>query len=136
LLFAEFFEKNNVGDIHAAAGFEDAVGFGEDLGFIGCEVDDAVADDHVDGGRVYREVVDVAEAEFDVGESEVCGVRACLFDHRFGHVDADDGAGRSDFLGGEEAVEAGAGSEVEDGFSGFQGAERGGVAAAEAEVGF
>ena len=48
---------DDVGDGEAAAGLEDAEGFGEDAVLVGGEVDDAVGDDDVDGVVGQRDVL-------------------------------------------------------------------------------
>src|ERR1019366_3023525 len=49
-LGGDFAARHDVGNGEAAAGFENAEGFGEDAILVGREVDDAVGDDNVDRG--------------------------------------------------------------------------------------
>ena len=51
-------------------------------------------------------------------------MRARLGEHLGGHVDTDDGAGRGDGVRGDERVEAGARTDVDDPFAGFECADR------------
>ena len=62
-------------------------------------------------------MLDVALAELNVGESAFARVLARLGDHFFGHVDADHEAAVAHLLGGEEAIDAAAGAEIDDHFT-------------------
>src|SRR5690606_14921175 len=126
---------DDVGHLQASAGAQHAEGFGEDLVLVGAEVDDAVGDDDVDGRVRDGEMLDLAEAELDVGGPDLLGVAAGERDHLGGHVNAVDAAGLADHLRGEEAVDAAAGAEVEDDLAAFERGDGGGVAAAEGDIG-
>ena len=60
----------------------------------------------------------------DVGQFEQLGGGGGLGEHLGGHVDPDDVAGGSDVVGGDEAVEPGAGADVDDPFTGCDGPQR------------
>ncbi len=124
--------RDDVGDGEAAAGAEDAEGFGEDAVLVGGEVDDAVGDDDVDGVVREGDVLDLSLEELDVGEAGLELVLAGEGEHLVGHVEAVGKTGSPDAAGGEEDVDASAGAEVEDDLAGEEIGEGGGVAAAEA----
>jgi hypothetical protein len=58
-------------------------------------------------------VLEQAFAELDVGQLERLGGAAGLGQHRLGHVDPDHPAIGADGVGGDEAVEASAGPDVD-----------------------
>ena len=116
-------------------GLQHAERLAEDLGLVGDEVDDAVADDRVHGRVGDRQVLDLAEPELDVVEPALAAFRARALDHLGRHVDADDAAAWARRARGEEAVDAAAAAEVEHGLARLQREQRERVAAAEAEVG-
>ncbi len=81
------------------------------------------------------QVLDLAEAELDVGEAVFGSVAAGAIEHVGRHVDADDPARRTDPLRRQEAVEAGPRAEVDDHVAFLERGEGERIAAAEAEVG-
>ena len=62
-------DRDDVGDGEATPRGQDAEGLAEHRGLVGRQVDHAVRDDHVDAGVCDGQVLDLAEAELDVGES-------------------------------------------------------------------
>ena len=102
---------------------------------LGRQVEDAVRNDDVRDAVGYRQGLDLAQPELDVGPPTLERVGAGPFHHLGGHVHADDPALGPDALRGQEAVEAGARAEVEHGFARSQRRQRHGVAASKTEVG-
>mmetsp|Transcript_5415 Transcript_5415/g.13909 ORF Transcript_5415/g.13909 Transcript_5415/m.13909 type:complete len:308 (+) Transcript_5415:243-1166(+) len=140
-VFGKFVLPEDVGDGDAASGFEDPGHFPVDLGLVGAEVNDAVADDAVDDVVADGEVLDLAEAEaHDVRQvggllGEGLAVQAPgLLEHLRGHVDADDPALGTHGPGGEEAVDAGARAQVDDDVPLAELGHRQGISAAQTEV--
>ena len=76
-------------------------------------------------------MLDLALQELDVRETGLALVFACECEHLVGHVEAVSLAGWTDAFCGEEDIDASAGAEIEDGFSGMEVDERGRIAAAE-----
>src|SRR5690606_18076654 len=128
-------ECDDVRDREPAARLQHAERLREHRALVGTQVDHAVRQDDVDGTVRDRQVLDLAEPELDVAGADLARVRARLRHHLGRHVDADDAPGRPDLPGGEEAVDAAAGAEVEHGLARPQGRDRLRVAATEAEVG-
>jgi hypothetical protein len=80
-------------------------------------------------------VFDLAQAEVHVRESGLRRVRLGAVDHLRRHVHADDMAGRTNLLSGEEGVESGATPEVEDAFARSEASDRLRIAAAKTQIG-
>ena len=130
-------ERRDVDDIRncqAPARLEHAEGLAVNLRLVGHEVDHAIRDDHVGGIVGDRQMLDLTEAELDIGGPGPSGV-AGLFQHLVGHVDTDDAACHADLLRCEKAIEPGAAAEIDDDFAGPHCRDRLRVAAAEAEIG-
>lgn len=101
----------------------------EYLRFVRTEIDNAVANNARDGVVRDGQVFNFSETELHVGGIAFGGVLTGAKDHVGGHVDSDDLSLGADEVGGEEAVDSGAGSEVEDCFSFLDVAEADGVTA-------
>src|SRR5262249_48835045 len=127
--------QRDVADGDTAAGPEDAEHFAEDGELIGGEIDDAVADEAIDGCIGQRQPVDGGEVELDVRQPLFGRVAPRRVNHLRRHVHADGFAGRADLGRRQQYVDAAAATEVHDGFAGAQTGESGRVAAGEAEVG-
>src|SRR6266851_4426465 len=95
------------GDRHPPAGLEHAGDLGEHGPLVRAQVDDAVADDHVDGGGLGRQVLDVALVEAHVGEPGLGRERAGLAELLLCHVYADDLAAGLHGERGHECVHPG-----------------------------
>src|SRR5690606_5612779 len=95
--------------------------------------DDAVGDDHVDGGVVEGDVFDVSLDELDVGYSGFGGVAAGELEHLIGHVHPVDESGRAYSPCRQEDVDAASRTQVEDHLALFQVGDRGRVAAPQAD---
>jgi hypothetical protein len=84
---------DNVRDLDAIAELEYAVDFDNDGGFVRDEVDDAVADDDIDGGVLEQESFGETLAQVDVvGVEDACAL-TCSPEHGLGRIDGDDAAG-------------------------------------------
>ncbi len=83
-----------------------------------------------------RNLVDGGEVEVDVGVAAGFGIGAGTFDHGWRHIDADGAARRSNLLRCEKYVEAAAGAEIDNNFSGPEMRGSRGIAAGESHVGF
>ena len=90
---------DDVGDGEAAAGAENAGGFGDHLGLVAGEVDHAVGDDHVDGACWERDLFDVAAQPLHVLDSGFELVLAGQGEHLVCHVQTVGEAGLADALG-------------------------------------
>ena len=101
--------------------------------FVRGQVDDAIADDDIHGGRIHREMLDIALAELHVAEAVLLGQLPSAGHHVLGHVHADDPAVLPHLFGRQEDVDAGAGAQVQDGFAIFEVRQGGGVAAAHSQ---
>ena len=122
------FVDDDVGYLEAAAGLEHPPDPLHHHHFIRAEVDHGVADDHINGLIVYRQLLGEAPAAVDVIEAELSGAGSGLLQHGGGHVYSDDASAGADLAGGDESIEAGAAADVEDGLAGAQVAEGEGVA--------
>jgi hypothetical protein len=80
---------DDVGDLEAPAGAQDAVDLGEDRLLIRHEVDDIVRDHDVDRLVAQRQRLDQPLVELDVGEAQRIRAFARAVEHRGGHFDAD-----------------------------------------------
>jgi len=87
--FAGFFEAvlDEVEDDDAAAGLEDAMGFGEGAGGVQGVVEGLRKEGEIDGGRVDGDLFHVAEAVFDVLDAGAESLFAGNFEHVGGGVD-------------------------------------------------
>ncbi len=132
--FGDLGRRDDVRDGQAPARFQYPKRFAEHRAFVGAEVDDAVREDHVDDPVGDWQVLDLTQAEVDVGHPELHCVRSRFAHHVRRHVHADDLAARADLLGRQEAIEAPPGAEVEDGLTGLHGSDGLRVAATEAHV--
>jgi hypothetical protein len=81
-----------------------------------------------------RQVLDLAEAELDIGQPGPGGIVARLFQHLMGHVDPDHPSIGADLPGREKAIEPRAAAEVDDDLAGPQRCDRLRVAATEARL--
>src|SRR5271157_719102 len=122
---------DNVGNGQAAAGFENAEGFGQYAVLVGREVDDAIGNNDIDRVVGQGNVFDFAFEELGVVHAGLLFVLVGEGQHFVGHVEAVGFAAGRDAPRREQDVDAAAASEVEDCFAGFQFGQRGGVAAAE-----
>ena len=118
------------------SGLEDPQGFAEHPWFVRGEVDDAVGDDGVRPVVLARQVLDLAEPELEPGRKHLrlSGAVARPGEHLRGHVHAHHLARRAHGVGGEEAVDARAASEVDDVLAGQELREPHGGAAADAQI--
>ena len=104
---------HDIGDADAAARPKDPRDLAEDGWLVGRQVDDAVADDHVDALGRERDRLDLALEELDVVGAGLGGVAPGQAEHLVGHVQAKGAPGCADTLGREEDVDAAARSQVE-----------------------
>src|ERR1039457_6458224 len=111
--FGQVVFGEDVGDAEPAAGPEHAEAFGEDGGFVPGQVDHAVGDDHVDRLAGQRDRFDVSFDELDVGGVGLGGVVPGEVQHFLGHVQAVGLPGGADPAGGQQHVDAAAGTQVE-----------------------
>ena len=123
---------DHVADGEAAAGAQHPRRLGEDGGLVGAEVDDAVADDHVDRVIGQRDVLDRALDELDVLDPSLGLVAARQVEHLVGHVEAIGLAGRTDPPSREQDVDPAAGAQVEHRLALVELGDSGRVATAEA----
>ena len=80
---------HDVGELHASAGLEDAVGLGEHGCFVRTEIDDAIRDHDVGGGVWERQLFQVRLAKPDMAQAQHGGVVSSLVHHRPRHIDSD-----------------------------------------------
>src|SRR5882672_10041924 len=127
----DFTANDDIGDGKAAAGFQHAEGFAEDTILVAGKIDDAVGDDDVDGVVRQRNVFDGAFQKLDIFDAGFFLVLAGKREHFVGHVQTVSFAGRADSSRGEDDVDAAAGSEIKNDFTGLELRESGWIAAAE-----
>ena len=94
-------------------------------------VDHAVGDDHVDRFAGQRDRFDMAVEEFGVGGAGLGGVVPGEVQHLVGHVQAVGLTGGADPAGGQQHVDAAAGTQVEDRLAGLEAGDGDRVTAAQ-----
>ena len=75
-------------------------------------------------GRLDRHLLGLAETELDVGHPRLTRILPSPLDHLWRHVEPDHFAGRPDLLRGDEAVDACARADVQNGLAGLDSGER------------
>jgi len=70
-------------------GPQHALNLGKHSRFVGCQVDDTVADHHVDGRRRQRHVLDDALEELDVGDTGLGRILLRQREHLVGHIQSE-----------------------------------------------
>src|SRR5438067_12317733 len=110
----------DIGELQVPAGSKHTANLTEHRAFVGAEVDDPVRDDDVGPAVLDRHRLQESLAELHVLQAEDVCRRGRLVEHLGGHVDPDDRAIRTDLMGGDERVEAGAGTGVHDSFARFE----------------
>ena len=116
--------------MEAPARRQHPVGFAEHGVLVRGEADDAVADDHINAAVGEGDVLQLAGHKLHIGEAHAVAVGVGEGKHIGGHIQPENPARFSHLPGGDEAVNAAAGAQVEDGFAGSQIGEGEGVAAA------
>ena len=114
----------DVGELQHTARLEHAVDLVEHGALVGAQVDDAVGDHDVGPAILDRQLLGETATELDVRQTEHFARGSGLGEHLVGHVDTDDVAVGADVVGGDEAVEASAGADIDDAFPGAQLAQR------------
>src|SRR5262249_27354363 len=104
---------DDVRNLDAPSGLQYAIGFGKNLILVRGQIDHAVGNDDVDRAALGRQALDLAEPELRVGESAGRRIDASLFDHGFGHIDADHAPARPDLARRQKYINAGAAAEIE-----------------------
>src|SRR5207237_1102338 len=107
------FLDEDVPDLESPGGLEHAPHLTEAGGFVWKEIQHTIRDHHVGPLVRHRKLFGESMAELDVVEACLCGAHARLLEHRRRHVDTDNVARRSNHAGGDEAVDAGAGADVD-----------------------
>jgi hypothetical protein len=133
-IVGQFSGQNDVRDCESASGPERSRGFLEHLLFVRREVYHAVRDDDIYRLIGDREVFDLTETELYVRRFILLDVLSGLFDHFRRHIDADDVSGVANFLRGEEAIEACAGAEIQNGLARLQRGDCVRISTAESQV--
>jgi hypothetical protein len=104
--------------LQPSARLQDPHDLGEDLPFVGAQVDDAVADDHIGPATFDRQILDQALPELDIAVAHRRRRHAGALQHLVGHIDADNLTLDPDLFGGDKAVEAAARPEIDDPLAG------------------
>ena len=131
LTWVDAFVGGNVADAQSAAGAQNPERLGEDACLIGGQVDDAVGDDHVDLLVGQRDVLDMAVQEAGVGDSRLRCASTGEGEHVGAGVQAVGGADGADSAGGEQDVQAAAGTEIQDSLARLEDGHRQGITAAQ-----
>jgi hypothetical protein len=111
--------------------FQHAKRFGNHLSLVARQVDHAVGDDHIHRIARQRNFLDSSTQEFDVGNSRFGSIITRKLQHVIGHVETVRFPGWSNTTRREDDVDAAAGSEIENDFSGIESGERCWIPAAE-----
>ncbi len=89
-LFRHCGRGDDIGNGQPASRPQDPEGLAKHLELVRGKIDDAVGQDHVHAGVGYRQVLDFAQAEFDLGIARFSGIFPGPGHHLGGHVHPDD----------------------------------------------
>jgi hypothetical protein len=126
---------DQIGDAHSAAGPEDPANFAECRELIRAVVDDAIADDDIDGIVGDGQSLDGALFELKVGVVAAAGIIRGFLDHFGRGVHAEDLSGFADRPSGKKGIQTSTAADIQDRLARLQASNGRRVAASQAHNG-